>query len=646
MAKEFRIESLLRPVYEGKALVAWSFAAVWTIGVGLAFNMSWEATLALFTTCLLMTLYRGAQAKRLIKEQLALKGKAVQVIPVRTVLDAIPNMGPNLWLGWGWRWQPSHTGKAYEVMKRDLNDVYPPSWLMRVLGEKRNPQNERGLQWIHGLEKEEEDVLAPIDSLKGHCAIIATTGAIKTRLIALIIPQLVARGDVVFVVDPKGDHELKEICRLSAMTNGDPNKFMMLHPAFASESIRLDLLKNWDRVSQVASRMTLVLGSDEDSNFQQFCWMAVNQLTNAIKYIGRRVNLYTLKNAMESRTAVEALALEVLRKFFREEAPMLAERIEQELNKLAAQKVPKKGGGGVETSIPELSAMIAVFQKDIPTTATDAEITGLPIRPDEIKGLVTILEQNKEWFGKMIISITPMLNKLTTDDLKALLSPDYEDINDKRPIMDMKRIVEGRHVLYMGTDALADPSVGKAMTAMALADMASVAAEIYNHGIEGDNGSQPRRIHLIVDEWGDAMCEPLVQQANKGRGAGVFIWALGQTFADLVTAFGGDVHSAKRFMGNMNNLIVGAIQDPDTVKMVSEKFGMTTLSISSESKGTGSRTQDTGLEFTASHGESRSDQKSELIPPDLLPQMPDLQYFALINRSHKIKGRIPVVTLN
>lgn len=646
MAKEYRIESLLRPVYEAKALIAWSTAAVWTIGVGIVFKMGFEATVALSCTCVLMTFKRGAEARRLIKEQLALKGKPVQVIPVKTVLDAIPSMGPNLWLGWGWRWQPSHTGKAYEVMKRDLDDVYPPAWLMRVLGEKRVPQNERGLQWIHGLEREEKDILAPIDSLKGHCAIIATTGAIKTRLIALIIPQLVARGDVVFVIDPKGDHELKEICRLSAAANGDENKFMMLHPAFASQSIRLDLLKNWDRVSQVASRMTLVLGAGEDSNFQQFCWMAVNQLTNAIKYVGRRVNLYTLKTAMESRTAVESLALEVMRKFFKEEVPSMQDRIDQELNKLAAQKSPKKGSGAVETSIPELSAMISVFLKDIPSMPSEAEKLGLPVRPDEIKGLVTILEANKEWFGKMIVSITPMLNKLTTDDLKALLSPDYEDITDTRPIMDMKRIVEGRHVLYMGTDALADPSVGKAMTAMALADMASVAAEIYNHGIEGDNGSQPRRIHLIVDEWGDAMCEPLVQQANKGRGAGVFIWALGQTFADLVTAFAGDVHSAKRFMGNMNNLIVGAIQDPDTVKMVSEKFGMTTISVASESKGTGSRTQDTGLEFTASHGTSRSDQKSELVPPDLLPQLPDLQYVALINRSHRIKGRIPVVTLN
>lgn len=132
----------------------------------------------------------------------------------------------------------------------------------------------------------------------------------------------------------------------------------------------------------------------------------------------------------------------------------------------------------------------------------------------------------------MVVSITPMLTKLSTDDLRGLLSPDYEDINDKRPIMDMLKIVQGRHILYIGTDTLADPSVGHALAAMSLADLSAVGAELYNHGIEGDDGS-PRRIHVFVDEWGDAMCEPLIQQANKVVGTGIFIWALGQTLSDL-----------------------------------------------------------------------------------------------------------------
>ena len=105
--------------------------------------------------------------------------------------------------------------------------------------------------------------------------------------------------------------------------------------------------------------------------------------------------------------------------------------------------------------------------------------------------------------------------------------------------MDMKRIIEGNHILYIGTDTLADESVGRAISTMALADASAVAAEIYNHGSASDRGEEPRRVHVVIDEWGDAVCAPVIQQANKGRGAGFFIWALGQTFSDLVDKFSG-----------------------------------------------------------------------------------------------------------
>jgi conjugal transfer pilus assembly protein TraD len=141
------------------------------------------------------------------------------------------------------------------------------------------------------------------------------------------------------------------------------------------------------------------------------------------------------------------------------------------------------------------------------------------------------------------------------------------------------------------------------------------------------------------------MCEPLIQQANKGRGAGIHIWALGQTLADLVDALGGSQAKALRFMGNMNNMIVGATQDSATMEMVSEKFGMTAIDVRSQSQSTGSKTEDTGLEFSVNRGESIAERVTELFPPSLLPGMPDLQYIAMLNRSEFLKGRIPVLKL-
>lgn len=643
MAERKRFEQLLRPPYEARAAILWGVAALWMAGVALVFNAPKVSLTACALISLALALWRLRQANVLIQYKLALAGQPVTVMPATQLQKQMGKLGNNLWMGWGYHWEPRHTQRSYEIGKRDLDEVYPPQWWLKLKGVKDDPRKSKGLPWIHGLDMGKEgDVLLPFESLKGHCAIIATTGAIKTRLAALVIFQLAMRGDCVVVIDPKGDKDLREICRQAARLAGHPERFLMLHPAFASESVRLDLIKNWDRVSQVASRITMVLDSQDDDNFKQFCWMAVHRITSAMKYIGRRVSVYTLKTAMESRTTVEQLTLQALRKFFQEDCPQLQEALERQLNAQTSQG-GKPVKGAIETSSPELAAMIKVFQESVPETAVQARTDGLPIKPEELRGLVSILEANREWFGKMIVSITPLLTKLTTDDLRGLLSPDYDDINDTRPIMDGKRIVEGNHILYIGTDTLADASVGEAISTMALAELSAVAAEIYNHGGPGDNGEEPRRVHVVVDEWGDAVCAPLIQQANKGRGAGFFIWALGQTFSDLVDKFGGNAARAKRFVGNMNNLIVGATQDPDTMKLIIEKLGETSITVKSQSTGMGSKTEDVGLEFSANQSTSISEKAVEIFPRSLLPRLPDLHYIGFFNRGELVKGRIPVI---
>lgn len=647
MSRAAPFERLLRPLYEARAVVAWLVAMLWCLGFGLVLDFGGTTVFLLVAMSAVLGAWRFKAAHSLAVRKLALMGKPTSFITTKQLMASMKALGPNIWLGWGFRWEPQHTQRAHEALKHAQEDIYPPKWIRNLLGEKRDPLTERGFQWVHGLEPKEQDIIAPFEALKGHCAVVATTGAIKTRLVSLIVFQLVARGDTVIVIDPKGDPDLREICRACANAVGQPERFLMLHPAFASQSTRMDLLKNWDRVSQVASRVSLVLSAQEDSTFKEFCWNAVHSITNGMKYVGRRVSIASLKTAMQSRVSVERLAEEALTKFFREVAPSLSDRVKEEIAKKGFAKGGARGKPSfvVETGSDELTAMIEVFNKDLGEDHADARKRGVVEKPEEIKGLIAILEANKEWFGKMIVSITPMLTKLSTDDLRGLLSPDYEDLNDKRPIMDMMRVVNGRHVLYVGTDSLADPSVGHALAAMTLADLSAVGAEIYNHGREGDTGTEERRIHVIVDEWGDVMCEPLIQQANKGRGAGMFIWALGQTYSDLVDAFGGNDPKAKRFMGNMNNMIVGAIQDPATVELVCDKFGTTAVDVRSQSQSTGSRSEDTGLEFSVNRGETIKEQSTELIPPTILTKMPNLQYVAMINRSEVIKGRIPVLNL-
>lgn len=648
MTKHDPFEQLLRPAFEARAVVAWAAALVWVLVCALVLDAARTSLLLCALMAVAMILSRARGAARLLSYKLALVGKPVEIMPVERLRRSVPSLGGDLWLGWGFRWTPVHTKRAYEILKRDPGEIYPPGWWLRAHGIDQDPRTAKGLPWIHGVGmaagSRESDIVIPMDSLKGHCAVVATTGAIKTRLAALVIFQLAMRGDCVVVIDPKGDKDLREICRQAAQAAGHPERFVMLHPAFASQSVRLDLVKNWDRVSQVASRITMVLDSSETDNFKEFCWMAVHRITSALKYLGRRVTIYELKRAMESRATVERLSEEALRLYFASAGPAIRE----ELTRRAAAEGARGGGArggrgsGIEVASNDLAAMIAVYAT-MPETAEQARQRQMPLKVDEVSGLLAILEANREWFGKMVVSITPMLTKLTTDDLRGLLSPDYDDVNDPRPILDGRKVVEGNHILYIGTDTLADESVGRAISTMALAELSAVAAEIYNHGTTGDDGQQPRRVHVVVDEWGDAVCAPLIQQANKGRGAGFFIWALGQTFSDLVDKFGGNIARAKRFLGNMNNLIVGATKDPDTVKMVTEMLGETAITVMSQAIGGGSGTEDVGLEFSARDQTTASDKDIGIFNPALLPQMPDLHYIALLNRGLLVKGRIPVL---
>jgi conjugal transfer pilus assembly protein TraD len=643
---ERRFEQLLREPFEARSAVGWGVASLWMFGCAVLIHVPYGTLYYSALFALLMAIWRAVAAQRLLKYKLALCGKETRILNTQQVYEAMPELGNNLWLGWGYRWEPRHTQRAYEIGKRNLDEVYPPMWWLKQMGRSKDPRKAKGLPWVHGLDYTEERILMPMEALKGHCAIIATTGAIKTRLAALIIFQLALRGDTIIVIDPKGDKELREICRQAAQMAGRPEAFLTMHSAFATQSVRLDLLKNWDQVSQVASRIKMVLGSQDSDNFKEFCWMAVHRITNGMKYIGRRVSLYNLKTSMESRGSVEKLTERVLRKFFKEECPQLLESIEKQINAANASAGGRRqvNKNEVETSSAELTAMIKVFQNEVPETQDEATMSGLPVKPEEARGLVAILEANKEWFGKMIVSITPLLTKLTTDDMRAMLSPDYEDANDERPIMDSRKIVEGKHIFYMGTDNLADPEVGGALSTMMLAELSSVAAEIYNHGIDSDDdGSEPRRVHVVVDEWRDVACEPMIQQANKGRGAGFFIWAMGQTFSDLVDKFGGNTARARTFIGNMNNLIVGRTQDPDTMDMIIDKLGETAIIVKSQSSGMGSKTEDIGLEFSANQSESVQEKTTEIFPRSLLPQLQDLHYVGLLNSGQLIKGRIPVL---
>jgi hypothetical protein len=50
-----------------------------------------------------------------------------------------------------------------------------------------------------------------------------------------------------------------------------------------------------------------------------------------------------------------------------------------------------------------------------------------------------------------------LLEKLTSGKTAQLISPNYTDMSDPRPIFDWQQVIRKKGVVYIGLDALSDP---------------------------------------------------------------------------------------------------------------------------------------------------------------------------------------------
>lgn len=629
--RELKADSLFRPVFEGKAAVVWAIALVWVLILAVFSKLSGTAMgmMLLFSTAMMVRRYY--QASQVWGYKVKLSGAKIDKVDTAQLHAIKPKLNENLWLGWGYAWQPSHTQQAYDILKRDVADIYPPNWFLKMNGIAFDPRAMKGRQWVHGLGVE-KDVLVPFKGLEGHTAIAATTGAIKTSLYKLMVYQFALAGDTVIIIDPKGDKELQQIAKDAASACGDPSRFISFHPAFPSQGVRFDGLKNWERESQVASRITQIISAGEEgNNFIDFCWQVITSIVACMKIIGRRPTIASILDHIRALENSEKLCEDVLLVWLNPRIENLSTVLQE---KQRQEEAAKQGKGArakssfAEKADPRLLALISLFK----------EYQG--DRPSEIDSLIGNLESSREWFAKMIVALTPTLTKLSTGDLRGMLSPDYEDPTDLRPIYDMGKVIREGKIFYLGTDALSDQAVAAAIAAFAIADLAAEAGSIYNYT---DATTRRPRIHLLIDEAANALCAPLIEICNKGRGAGIHVYLAFQAFSDIVTKMGGDVNAAKRFMANMNNLIVGATQDTDTLDIISDKFGEVDVVSASRSQGAGQKTEDVGLEFSATRSVNFSEKNRVMIPRSVLMSLPDLQYLAVVNRAQIYKGRIPIL---
>ncbi len=598
-----------RPNYEQWALAGWGLAAVAAAVFQFYSALPIVPFYGLLGLCSVMALRWLPGALRVRRLRRSLRGRPVTQVTLAQLQKEQSRQPNALWLGYGFVWKRRHAQRVFEILKADA-----------VSTDKRLSRSDArtviGQRWIHGVEHRESRQYQSLTHTEGHTLILGTTGAGKTRLFDVLIAQAIARGEAVVILDPKGDHALKDNAEQVCHALGQPERFVYFHPAFPQHSVRLDPLRHFSQVTEIASRLAALIPSETGYDpFKSFGWQALNNIAQGLALIEKRPNLVQLRRFLEGGS--EGLVVQAIQAYCTQVCPNWRAKAQPQLHRVQGRQGTRE----------QAFALIRFYSQQI--------------QPDDpnpdLEGLLSMFQHDSTHFSKMVASLLPIMNMLTSGDLGALLSPNPNDATDKRPITDTAKILHNHQVVYIGLNILSDPIVGSAIGSLLLSDLAAVAGDRYNYG--GDN--QP--VNLFIDEAAEVINEPFIQLLNKGRGAGLRLWLAVQTLADFAARLG-DKYKAFQVLGNVNNLIAMRVLDQETQEYVTRnllKTRLNTITCSQSQTVQG----ETPVLASANQGERLIEEEADLFPAPLLGSLPNFEYLAKLAGGRIIKGRVPVLTL-
>jgi len=616
-----KFEMPWRRAYEAAAGIAWLASAIYFGAVGATGALPGVLAWPLCALCVLMSHRRFGQAKEILRVRSALGGRGIEVMSVEQLRRHCSDP-TEIFLGFGFEWRPVHAQRLYELAKVDYREFTVPPWLRCLLGQSSTPQPdaEIGLPYIHGVEPVEVPLHRPLQNFEGGTLLVGTTQSGKGVALATLITQAVRRGDVVVVIDPKNSHRLKRVVERACADYRDADTFMEFHPAFPERGVRLDFTFNWQKPTEVASRIQSIMPPETAGAFSAFGWDAVNVVVQALVELEERPNLIKLTKYIEG--GIEPVLEASLRRYF-DKLLGSGWREQPEMRKLLHEAQRGNMKRPSEAASTDLMAFVSYYEHRVPQNQ----------RSKVLDAQVRTFRHNREHYQKITANLLPVLSMLTSGDLGRSLSPDPFDADDLRPIINFEKVERGSHVLYMCLDSLPDPSVASAIGALALADLAARAGMRYNQGVY-------RRIALFVDEASNVINLPLIEILNKGAEGGLFATCAMQTLADLAKRLGSE-DAARMALGNLNNLIALRTKDRPTQDFVVETFGKTAIHTVRVGLSSGS---DAHLgDFSSSYSTQLTESFEEVVPADVLGKLPNLQYFASVSGGRIIKGRFPII---
>lgn len=561
----------------------------------------------------------------------------------------IPSSPSRLFLGIGFKWDQRHTQRLWLAREPNNKKFTTQSSLYKWARQNEFTQEQKDslLGWvakqtlkdvwwnpvtplppvggdpvIHGVEVDEEAVTMDLGERVGHMLVLGTTRVGKTRLAEVLITQDIRRGDVVVVFDPKGDSALMIRCYIEAALAG--REFFMFHLGFPTHSARYNPIGSFSRITEVSTRIAGQLpGEGQSAAFKEFVWLFVNVIARARIELGYRPDYQKI---YEDAVNIDILALEYFEYWLNRDYPNWKDDIAKTEMDKAQLQIAQKSGRSIEVM------RIVLFLRDNNMHDPIAD------------SLVSILTNERSYFEKLVSSLKPLLEKLTTGKTAELLSPDYTNTEDPRPIFDWMSAIERGAVVYVGLDSLSDYEVAGTVGNAMFADLTSIAGQIYKYG-QGYGLSTSiarRKISIHADEFNELIGEEFIPMVNKGGGALYQITAYTQTWSDVEARIGSKA-KADQIGGNFNSLIMMRVKNKVTAEILTNQLEEVKLITSVQASAVTDNSDDRDvLSFSTRNEDRVSSTDAPMLTPADLVKLPKGQAFALIEGGQIYKIRLPL----
>lgn len=596
--------------------------------------------------------------------------------------EDLPCNDDAIYIGKGFLWTPVHTQRLYELLLeptkkyslppnmyylfRSVENIFNKLAKVAVVGwffgamalkirnpsalnpfpyfavDVLDPNNTYGSPYMHGVGGDEEvDLLMPYADSNSHTIVWGTTRQGKTISAGIVVTQDILRLSkasqdeqcAVIMIDPKGDLELAVRMFLAAYRAGKADKFYFFHLGYPHMSVRYNAIAEYSRETEVATRVTNPLSDSGNSKvFKDFAWQFINVAALALKRMGQTPTYKIIARYLKDP---ELLANDYIRKVIRDE------ELEGIIYQIAAQIDTSKLPPSERSKNPNTIALTRIIS-DPPD-----EYAEMVREDDVLRAISDGLRHERSYYDKITASAKPHLEKLTSGASAELISPDYNDVDDPRPIIDLKQIISTGGVLYAGLDIQSDPVSGAAAGNGFLTEILSISGEIYKYGI--DNGMPVRKggkrrkaiLRLHVDEANEVFGREFNPILNKAGGSGVSVVAYTQSVADAEVKLESTALAAQAY-GNFGTIISFKVRGHETAKYLSELTPMVrVLADTPDSKASDGMGSAADGQFKSSNADSAAYTEERLIPEYAFRDLPKGEAF-IYAQSRWYKTRMPI----